>query len=315
MRINILDSSTLGEDINLSLFDFPGEVKIYPTTLPDEIPGHCKDAEVLVLNKVKINSLTLPDPGDIRLICVTATGYDNVDLDYCREHNIALCNVSGYSTDSVAQVTLAMALYLSCHIKEYTRFVEDMSYTKSGIQNRLSPVFHELAGKRWGIVGCGGIGGKVASVTSAMGCEVVVCKRTKHELYPTVDIDTLAKTSDIISVHLPLNESTRNLINRDRIFSMKSTAIFINSARGAVADEEALCDAIESGAIGGIGIDVYSTEPFGENHPYTRIMHRDNVCLTPHMAWGAVESRIRCIEEVINNMNSFYNGEKRNRIV
>lgn len=315
MRINILDSLTLGEDMDLSLFDFPGEVTIYGATLPEEIPAHCAGAEVIVLNKIKINSQTLPDPDGIKLICVTATGYDNIDTEYCREHGIALCNVSGYSGNSVAQVTVAMALYLGCHLREYTRFVEEMSYTKSGIQNRLSPVFCEFSGKRWGIVGCGGIGDKVASVASALGCEIVVCNRRAHKTYPTLDIDTLMQTSDIISVHLPLNDSTRGLINRDRIFSMKKNAIFINSARGAVADEEALCDAIELSAIGGIGIDVYSTEPFGPDHPYTRIMHRDNVCLTPHMAWGAVESRHRCMEEVINNMKAFYNGEKRNRIV
>ncbi len=315
MQINILDSSTLGDDMDLSLFDFPGELKIYPQTAPEEIPAHCAGAEVLVLNKLKINSQTLPNPEGIRLICVTATGYDNVDLDYCKKHGIALCNVSGYSTDSVAQVTVAMVLYLSCHLKEYTRFVGDMSYTQSGIQNRLSPLFNELSGKRWGIVGCGVIGDRVAAVASAFGCEVVACKRTPHELYPTVDIDTLMQTSDIISVHLPLTDSTRGLINRERIFSMKSSAIFINSARGAVADEAALCDAIEHGAIGGIGIDVYSSEPFPADHPYTRIMHRDNVCLTPHMAWGAVESRRRCMEEVVYNMEAFYKGEKRNRIV
>ena len=315
MNISILDASTLGDDLDLSIFSELGNVKIYPMTSPDELKDHTKDADVIVLNKVKINEETLPDPGRINLICIAATGFDNVSLEYCKKHGIALCNVKGYSTNSVAQVTVAMALSLSCHLPEYNSFVEDMSYTKSGIQNRLVPAYHELSGKKWGLVGCGGIGSKVAEVAKALGCEICVYKKTPHPSYRNMDIDTLLKECDIISVHTPLNEETKNLINRERIFSMKKNAIFINVARGAVADEAALADAIEKGAIAGLGVDVYSVEPFPENHPYTRIMHLPNVCLTPHMAWGAFESRQRCMEEIVLNIKAFNNGEKRNRIV
>ena len=315
MNISILDASTLGDDLELSLFSELGSVTIYPQTSLEELKDHTKDADVLVLNKVKINEITLPDPGRVKRICIAATGFDNVSQSYCKKHGIALCNVKGYSTNSVAQVTVAMALSLSCHLPEYNGFVEDMSYTKSGIQNRLVPVYHELSGKKWGLVGCGGIGSKVAEVAKALGCEICVCKRTPHNEYKNMDIDTLLKECDIISVHTPLNEETKNLINRERIFSMKKNAIFINVARGGVADEEALCEAIEKGAIAGLGIDVYSVEPFPENHPYTRIMHLPNVCLTPHMAWGAFESRHRCMEEIVLNIKAFINGEKRNRIV
>lgn len=315
MNISILDASTLGNDLDLSVFNELGNVTTHSTTLPCELASHTEGADVIVLNKVKINEETLPNPGRIKLICIAATGFDNVSTAYCERHGIALCNVSGYSTNSVSQVTVAMALSLACHLPEYNDFVEDMSYTKSGIQNRLVPIYHELNGKKWGLVGCGGIGSKVALVAKALGCEVCVCKRTPHLEYKNMDIDTLLKECDIISVHTPLNEGTKNLINRERIFSMKKTAIFINVARGSVADEAALAEAIEKRAIAGLGIDVYSTEPFPKDHPYTKIMHLKNVCLTPHMAWGAFESRQRCINEIVLNIKAFNKGEKRNRIV
>jgi len=315
MKISILDASTLGSDLDLSVFNELGEVSIYQTTTLQELPCHAKDADVLVLNKVKINEDTLPDPGSVKLICIAATGFDNVSTSYCQKHGIALCNVSGYSTNSVAQVTVAMVLSLMCHLNEYTAYVEDKSYTKSCIQNRLEPVYNELWGKKWGLVGCGGIGSAVARVAEALGCEVCVCKRTPHDTYTNMDIDTLVKECDIISVHTPLNAGTRNLINKDRIFSMKKNVIFVNVARGAVADEEALADAVKQGGIAGLGVDVYSVEPFPADHPFNEIMHLDNVCLTPHMAWGAYESRKRCMDEIILNIKAFTEGEKRNRIV
>lgn len=315
MNISILDASTLGDDLDLSIFSELGDVRIYSQTSPDELKSHTKDADVLILNKVKINEETLPNPGKIKLICIAATGFDNVSLDYCKKHGIALCNVKGYSTDSVAQVTVAMALSLACHLPAYNSYVEDMSYSKSGVQNCLEPVYHELSGKKWGLVGCGGIGSKVAQIAGALGCEICVCKKTPHPSYKNMDIDSLLRECDIISVHTPLNEETKNLINRERIFSMKKNAIFINVARGAVADEASLADAIEQGAIAALGVDVYSVEPFPQNHPYTRIMHLRNVCLTPHMAWGAFESRQRCMEEIVLNIKAFNKGEKRNRIV
>ncbi len=315
MKISVLDASTLGEDLDLGPLGELGDVKIFQTTGPCELEAHAMDADVLVLNKVKINHETLPTPGKVKLICIAATGFDNVSTDYCRTHGIALCNVSGYSANSVAQLTVAMALRLICHMPEYTDFVKSGRYTKSGIQNRLVPPFAELSGKKWGLVGCGGIGSAVARIAEAFGCEVYVFKRTPHPIYKNTDLDTLMKECDIISVHTPLDDNTKNMIDRQRIFSMKKTAVLINVARGAVCDEAALCEAIQKEAIGGIGVDVYSTEPFGPEHPYNDIMHRDNVCLTPHMAWGAYESRKRCLDEIILNIKAFFQGEIRNRIV
>ena len=167
----------------------------------------------------------------------------------------------------------------------------------------------------WGVVGGGGIGARVAGVANALGCRVLMCRRKKEEVYTQASIDEICREADIISLHVPLNDETRGMINRERIAKMKDGVILINVARGAVADEEALAEAVESGKIGGLGIDVYSAEPFPKEHAFTRILSRENVCLTPHMAWGAYEARNRCVEEIGKNISAFFAGETRNRIV
>lgn len=315
MKIVFLDALTIGRDIDLSLLEKYGELKVYNTTSQEEFVDHVGDSDVIIINKLKVGRQNLPYCPNVKLVCVTATGYDNIDTEYCKEHGIAVCNVVGYSTQNVAQLTVAMVLSLYCHLTEYNRSVTDGRYTCGGVANILTPVYHELYGKTWGIVGYGNIGNQVGAVAKAFGCRVIVYKRTPIEGEECVDIDTLCRESDIISVHTPLNEGTRGLISRDRIAMMKSDAILINVARGAVCDEEAVADAILENRLGGVGIDVYSKEPFGEDHPMARIAGLDNVILTPHMAWGSYEARKRCCDEIALNIESFISGEKRNRIV
>ena len=315
MKIAVLDKSTLGEDIDLSPIYSLGKVTEYETTPPEKVAERITDADVVIINKIKLNESTLSSAKNLKVICVAATGYDNIDTNYCKSASVAVCNVPGYSTDSVAQVTLSMALSLVTHLKEYEGFVRSGEYTKSGIANKLTPVYHELSSLTWGVVGGGGIGMKVADIASAFGCKVMVCRRKQEGKYPVVDIDTLCKECDIISLHVPLSDETRNLISKERINSMKETAIVINTARGAVADEKALAEAVKNGRIGGLGIDVYSVEPFDENHPFNEILNLHNVCLTPHMAWGSYEARNRCIRRIAENIESFFNGERKNRIV
>ena len=317
MKIIVLDAATLGCDIKekaYEIFGKFGEVDMRETTTLDQVPMAVKDADVLIVNKIRLGS-NLSGAKNLKLICVSATGYDNIDLKWCRENNVAVCNVKGYSTQSVAQLTISMALMLINRMAEYTEYVKSGEYSISGIANRLTPVYNEIYGKTWGIVGAGNIGKQVARVAEAMGCRVIVNKRTPDGDYEFSDIDNLCTTADIISVHTPLTDETRNLINRDRINMMKSNAIFINVARGAVADEAALADAVAQGRIGGIGIDVYTTEPMPKDHPYTKIMKMPNVCLTPHNAWGAYESRVRCLEIMGSNIEKFLSGERQNRIV
>ena len=315
MRIVLLDTATLGKDIDLSPITSLGEATVYGSTAPEEVADRLRDAEVAVLNKVKLNESNLSGAEHLRLICVTATGYDNIDIEYCRTRGIAICNVPGYSTDSVAQITFAMALTLSSHLTEYTSFVNDGSYSSSGVANRLTPVYHEFSAMTWGILGGGAIASRVAELASAFGAKVLICRRQKEERYEQVDFDELCRRSDILSLHVPLNEGTKGILSAERIATMKKNAIVINVARGAVADEEALVRAIEEEKLGGIGIDVYTKEPFDGAHPYTRILGRPNVCLTPHMAWGSFEARTRCVEVVAKNIVGFETNENRSRIV
>ena len=314
MKIKVLDADTLGADLDLSPLYPLGEVSVYGGTSKDELGGRLADAEVILLNKIKIDDSALSMAPSLRLICVLATGYDNIDLSACRAHGVAVCNVRGYSTDSVAQVTLSMALSLATHLAEYRQSVDSGAYTSGGVANRLTPVYHELAGKCWGVIGYGGIGKKVAAVAEAIGCRVLACRKNPAPNDNTVSLDTLLREADIISVHTPLNESTRGLIDAEAIRKMKDGVIFINVARGAVTDEAVIADAVVSGKIGALGVDVYTAEPMPKEHPFWAILGRPNVCLTPHMAWGAYEARVRCLAESIANIEAFYSGKRRNRV-
>lgn len=315
MKIKVLDAATLGDDMDLSVFSSLGELTVYNKTSPEEVTKNTGDADVIIINKVKVGSHNLSECKNLKLICIMATGYDNIDTRYCKERGIAVCNVVGYSSQSVAQITVAMVLSLISHLSEYREAVADGSYTRGGVANMLTPVYHEICGKTWGIVGYGNIGSQVGKVAAALGCRVIVNKRTPLPYVECVDMDTLCREADIITVHTPLTPETRNIINEQRINSMKPDAIFVNMARGLVADEAALACAIEGGKLGGLGIDVYSTEPFGADHPYAKIAGLPNVCFTPHMSWGAYEARVRCRDEVMKNIQSFLCGEKRNRVV
>lgn len=315
LKLTVLDSATLGADIDLSMFERFGELRVFQNTAPEDFVNNVADSDVIILNKVKVGRHNLPACKNLKLICETATGYDNIDLEYCKENGIAVCNVVGYSTQNVAQLTLAMVMSLVCHLNEYNRLVTDGTYSRGKSANILTPVYHEIYGKTWGIVGYGNIGKQVARVAEALGCKVIVYKRTPTDEAECVDIDTLCKEADIISIHTPLNDGTRNLINRERIAMMKNDAILINVARGAVVDEAAIAEAILEKKIGGIGIDVYSVEPFADTHPYASIAGLDNVFLTPHMAWGSYEARVRCCNEVAKNIEAYLSGECRNRIV
>lgn len=315
MKIVILDKDTLGEDIDLSPIHNLGEVTEYPTTPYECVSERVAEADVIVTNKIRLNAETLKGADKLRLICVAATGYDNIHTEYLKEKGVALCNVPGYSTDSVAQVTAAMALSLVTHLPQYRDFVHSGEYSVSGVANKLSPVYHEISSMTWGVVGGGAIGTAVAKIASAMGAKVLVCRRKQEGEFPLADIDTLCRESDIISVHLPLSDSTRGIISRECIDSMKSSAVVINTARGAVCDEQALADAIKDGRIGALGVDVYSAEPFPESHPFYEILNFDNVCLTPHMGWGSAEARARCVQKIAENIERFFGGEYHNRIV
>ncbi len=315
MKIVLLDADTLGKDIDLSVFNKLGETTVYPLTEKKDIKNRISNCEVCVVNKIKLDESVLSEAKNLKLICVAATGYDNIDTEYCKSRGIAVCNVAGYSVNSVSQLTLAMVLSASVNLYEYRNSVIDGSYSKGKTQNILTPVYHELCGKVWGIIGYGAIGKKVGDVATALGCKVIANKRTPISEVECVSLDELLEKSDIITVHTPLTEETRNLIGKEQIERMKKGVILINVARGAVFNEEAVAEGVKSSKIGFLGCDVYSFEPMQESHPYFEIRGFDNVCLTPHMAWGAFESRTRCVNEICENIKAFFKNQTRNRIV
>ncbi len=314
MKLVMLDAATLGDDLSLDALRALGDLTVYASTAPHEVADRLSDCEVVILNKIKITSAILDAAPRLRLVCLCATGYDNVDLSAARAHGVAVCNVPGYSTPSVVQVTVATVLSLATHLPAYDRHVRSGDYTRGGVANCLVPVYHELAGKTWGIVGYGNIGRGVGEVARALGCSLLVCRRTADGSPESVDIDTLCREADIITLHTPLSEETRGLISRERIAAMKDGVILVNAARGAVTDEQAVADAVLSGHLGGFGCDVYSTEPFGESHPFYALLDHPNVCLTPHMAWGSYEARVRCLETVAENIRAFFADCAQNRV-
>lgn len=314
LKISVLDSMSMGEDTPLNRLSEIGEVTIYNTTADDERLEHIGDSDIIVLNKIKITEDLIKDSKNLKLICVFATGFDNIDVKAAKRYGVAVCNVPGYSTDSVALYTVATVLSLVTKLREYNDYVRYGEYSKSGIANKLTPVYHEIKDKTWGIIGCGNIGSAVAKVAMAFGARVIVNKRKATDEFNCVDIETLCRESDIITVHCPLNEQTRSLIDKNKISIMKNDVTIVNAARGAVLNEADVADAIINGQIGALGCDVYSTEPFSEAHPYYKIKDFSNVLLTPHAAWGAYEARVRCLEIICDNIKAFLNEKQQNRV-
>lgn len=315
MNITVLDAATLGEDVTFEKWEALGNLTVYKYTSASEVVPRLKDSDIAIINKVKMTDEVIKSLPKLKLICVTATGYDNISLSACKERGVALCNVKGYSTHSVAQVTMSLVLSLMTHLDEYCDSVKNGEYQNSGIENRLTPVFHELYGKTFGIVGLGNIGRQVARIAEAFGCNVLCFKRTPDQNYCCVDLETLLKNSDIVTLHLPLNDQTEKIIGEKELSLMKPNAILVNVSRGAVTDEKAVAEALKNHTIGGFATDVYSVEPMENISPLNEIKDFENVLLTPHMAWGAYESRIRCINEIAENIAAYIKNERRNRIV
>ena len=314
MKITVLDKKTMGDDISFAPVERYGELTAYDISPAEFIPERVADAEVIILNKAKITSDVIAAAKNLKLICVFATGYDNIDLIAAREAGVAVCNVPGYSTDSVTLYTIATVTALASRIITYRTAVSSGEYTAIGSPNKISPAFNDLRGKTWGIIGYGNIGKSVAEVAKAFGANVIVNKRTPTDDAVCVDVDTLCRRSDVITVHCPLNDDTRGMINADRLALMKKSVILVNEARGAVLDESAVAKAVENGDIAAFGCDVYTKEPFPADHPYTAIKDLDNVILTPHSAWASYEARTRCVDIISNNIASYINGDKLNRV-
>ncbi len=308
MKIVFLDVKTIGEDIDLSGFDDLGEVVKYDFSSNDEIPSRVEDADVIVLNKVPVNEQTIGAAKQLKLVCVTATGTNNLDKDYLASRGIEWRNVAGYSTESVAQHTFALLFYLVEKLHYYDCYVKEERYVNDTIFTHFAEHFHEICGKTWGIIGLGNIGRRVADIAKAFGANVIYYSTTgknNQPGYTRVDFDTLLRTSDIISVHAPLTPETEGLMNADAFSKMKPTAIFLNLGRGAIVVEQDLTDALNQNKIAASGLDVLTVEPMSPENPLLSIKDSKRLFITPHIAWASVEARTNLMNIIQNQIKTW----------
>ena len=315
MKLVVLERNSAGTDIDVSCYEKFGEVTYYPNTVEENTAERIKDADIIIANKAPLNEATMKDAPNVKLICLFSTGYDSVDVEYCKSRGIKVANVVNYCTSAVAQHTLLLTLMLTEKIAFYDQYVKSGTYSAQDRFSNFDRAFHDLEGKTWGIVGMGNIGRRVAELAQAFGCKVIFYsasgKSTCTE-YERVDFDTLLKESDIISLHCPLSDKTRGLMGKEAFGKMKETAILVNVARGPVVDTQALYDALIHDEIAGAGLDVLEKEPMTKDNPLGKIQDSTKLIITPHMSWASVESRTRVVDEVYKNIEAFLNGENRN---
>lgn len=307
MNIAILDSSTLGEDLDLSSFFSLGEVTIYKTTTKEQTFDRLQNIDVVITNKVIFDKDLLEKLTRLKLICLTATGMNNIDLVCAKNRGIIVKNVAGYSTKSVAQTTFMLVLALAGRLGYYDKYVKSKCWTNSNIFTNLDRPFFEISGKKWGIVGLGAIGKEVAKIATTFGSEVIYYSTSgvkRDEKYKNVTLEELFLTCDIVTIHAPLNEKTKNLVDKKELDLMKKDAILVNVGRGGIINEKALADSIKEEKIFA-GCDVLEVEPMQKSSPFLNIINKDRYIITPHVAWGSVEAREKLIKLVFENVKEF----------
>lgn len=315
-KIVILDGETLGK-VNFNSLEEFGEVQYFDRTNPNEVEERIKDANIILTNKVVLNRENLKEAKGLELICETATGFNNIDIQYAKENGIAITNVAGYSTPTVAQHTFATLLHLYDKISYYDEFVKSGAYSKSGLFTNLAKPYNDIEGKKWGIIGLGAIGKKVAHIAEAFGAEVIYYStsgKNNNSEYRRVELEELLKESDIISIHAPLNDNTQGLFNYKNICKMKSNAVLINMGRGPIVVDKDLAKAIDEEKIAGAALDVFTIEPIKEDNPLLQVKNKDRLVLTPHIAWASVEARERLFNDILENIRAFYLGKMKNRL-
>lgn len=310
MQIVILDRATLGFDIDVNIFSKFGNVTSYDSTKENETAQRVKNADIVLTNKVVIGKNEI-DNSNIKLICITATGMNNVDLEYAKEKNIAVKNVAGYSTSSVVQVGFSMILYFVQKLNYYKKYVDEGNWQKNELFTHIDEPFFELDKKRVAIIGLGEIGRNFAKKAKAFDCEVVYYstsgKNNSNE-YKSISLEELLKTSDIISIHAPLNENTKNLLTYENMKNMKDGAILLNLGRGGIINENDLAKLIDEKEIY-CGIDVVSKEPIEESNPLLKVKNKARLLLTPHIGWASIEARTRLVNMVAKNIEDFIDGK------
>lgn len=306
MKIVYLDSATVGETPMDGIAEL-GELVCWPESTPEEALERVRDCNVLIVNKVLVTRALLDAAPELRLVCEAATGVNNIDLEACRERNIPVRNVAGYSTDSVVQTTFMHILSLMGNAPYFDNTVKDGTYSKGTLFTDVSRPYIEIKGKRIGIVGMGAIGTGVARVAEAFGMEVVYYSTsgTGHcKEWPSISLDELMRTSDVISIHAPYNERTAGLIGAGELAMMKPSAIIVNMGRGGIVDEAALAEVIDNDLIGGAALDVFTKEPLPGDSPLLRTRHPEKLRFTPHTAWASTEALTRLVNCIADNIRS-----------
>ena len=312
MKIVFLDAKTIGDDIDLSGYDRLGEVVKYGFSTTEEARERTRDADVIILNKVEINEASIGEAEHLKLVCVTATGTNNLDKEYLQQRGIAWRNVAGYSTETVAQHTFALLFYLLEKLRYYDDYVKSGRYVEDTTFTHFSNVFHELSGKTWGIIGLGSIGRRVADLAKLFGCRVIYYStsgKNNSPGYERVDFDTLLRSADIVSVHAPLTEDTQGLMDGEAFSKMKRSAIFLNLGRGPIVVEEDLARALEREEIAAAGLDVLCAEPMRADNPLRRLKDSERLIITPHIAWASVEARTRLMKTIEGQIREFFAEE------
>jgi glycerate dehydrogenase len=307
MQIVFLDTKTVGDTDNLKELNELGEVTFYPVTAPEQTVDRIKKADVVITNKVVLDGPLIRSAAQLKLICIAATGMNNVDLEAAENLGIPVLNVSGYAANSVAQATFAMILHLLQGVPFYDHYVKSGEYSKSDIFTNHDRPFWELRGKRFGIIGMGTIGRKVATVSEAFGCEVVYFStsgKNSGQRYMQLSVKELLVTSDIVSIHAPLNQNTEGLIGYEEISKMKNHALLINTGRGGIILEADLAKALDEDLIAGAALDVFDKEPISADNPLLKVKKSEKLIMVPHIAWASIEARSELINGVIENIKS-----------
>ncbi|SHG63102.1 glycerate dehydrogenase [Thermosyntropha lipolytica DSM 11003] len=315
LNLCILDADTLGHDVDLSPLQHLGHLSIFPQTAPEEVIERIKEQDIIITNKVVLNEKNLSYAPRVKLICITATGTNNVDLNYTKSRHITVTNVAGYSTYSVVQHTFGMLFYLMESLNYYDNYVKSGLYAQSTIFTHLGRPFNEIRGKTWGIIGLGTIGSEVARIATAFGCQVIYYStsgQNYNPLYSRVGLEELLAVSDIVSIHCPLNEKTKNLITYQELSLMKKSAYLLNLGRGGIINEADLAKALDEDLIAGAALDVLEKEPAAADNPLLAIKNKHKLLITPHIAWSSREARAKLIEEVRLNIEAYLKGTPRN---
>ena len=312
MKIVVLDAKTLGDDLDISPLVDIGDLIVYQTTEPEETAERIREADIVITNKVVIDAEMMDAAPQLKLICIAATGTNNIDLEHAASRGITVKNVAGYSTQSVVQHTFAMALYLLEKLAYYDQSVKSGDWSRSGIFTDVSRPFYEIAGKNWGVIGFGTIGQEVARVASAFGAEICYHSTSGNNLrhgYPHLPLEKLLSTCEIISIHAPLNAKTFELINDNNLHLIQEDAILLNLGRGGIINETDLAYELDRRRFYA-GLDVLAKEPIDSGNPLMRIKHPERLLITPHIAWTSLEARQKLFEGIMKNIQTFIKEKK-----